>query len=77
MPHSVTHLRPSRTLLMIGTAACLLDGLCNKEIARALGITRWTASRCVAELARVHGARSRVALALALERDTCAPAQSA
>ena len=72
MPHSVTHLRPSRTLLMIGTAACLLDGLCNKEIARALGITRWTASRCVAELARAHGARNRVALALALQLEAMA-----
>ena len=72
MPHPVAHLRPSRTLLMIGVAACLLDGLANKEIARAMGITRWTASRCVADLARAHGARNRVALALALQLEAMA-----
>jgi DNA-binding NarL/FixJ family response regulator len=67
MPHSVD--RPSRTLTLIGVAACLLDGHSNKEIARAMGITRWAASRCVAELSRVHGARNRVALALALQEE--------
>ena len=70
--HSVAHLRPSRTLMLIGVAACLLDGLANKEIARAMGITRWTASRCDADLARAHGARNRVDLALALQLEAMA-----
>jgi len=81
MPHSVdrsrfTHTRPM-TLGQTGAAACLLDALEGKEMARALGVSRWTVDRYVAQLSRRYGARNRVALALALERDTCAPAQSA
>jgi DNA-binding NarL/FixJ family response regulator len=76
MPHSVDrsrfiHTRPM-TLGQTGAAACLLDAMENKEMARALGVSRGTTDRYVAQLARRYGARNRVALALALQREVMA-----
>ncbi len=54
------------TPIRSGTAACILDALSNKEIARAMGCSVLAAGRRVEVLKHGLNARNRVHLALIL-----------
>lgn len=51
-----------------GVAACILEAMSNKEIARAMGNTEAASEQTVTLLMRKLQARNRVDLALKLER---------
>lgn len=51
-----------------GVAACILEAMSNKEIARAMGNTEASSEQNVARLMRKLQARNRVDLALKLDR---------
>lgn len=55
------------TLIQSGTAACILDALSNKEIARAMDCSVLAATRRVEFLMHLLDARNRVHLALILK----------
>lgn len=50
----------------VGIAACLLDGLTNRQIAEATGISYWMVRRRLKVLKRRFGAKSRIELVLVL-----------
>lgn len=52
-----------------GVAACVLDGMGNKAIASACGLTEKQVEGDVHSLLRICQARNRVLLALALQRE--------
>ena len=57
-----------RRLLDTGVAACLLDGLTDKEAALAMGVPTTAIKHTIEVLMRAHGARNRVHLAVMLAR---------
>jgi predicted fused transcriptional regulator/phosphomethylpyrimidine kinase len=60
-----------------GVAACILDAMTDDAIVAATGATRTTVERAVADLKWTYGAKNRVALALALQREVWLEASSA
>jgi len=58
--------QPLWTPTRSGVAACIVDGLTNRETCRAMGCTTTTVQRHVKVMMRAFGARNRVNLAAML-----------